>query len=85
MKLGPQEFEAFTRLDFWVFVQRVFAELEGENFQDNFHIQLLCGEVDRVRTDGAVRLAIAMPPRSLKSIIIAQDSNQQPNSSLITL
>ena len=67
--LTPEEYDAFTRLDFWVFVQRVFAELTGETIHDNFHIQLLCAEVDRVRTASSVRLAIALPPRSLKSII----------------
>jgi predicted phage terminase large subunit-like protein len=69
--LTPEEFDALTRLDFWIFVQRVFAELTSEEFSDNFHIQLLCAEVDRVRTEDSVRLAVALPPRSLKSIIIS--------------
>jgi predicted phage terminase large subunit-like protein len=69
--LTPEDFDAFTRLDFWVFVQRVFVELSGEPFQDNFHIQLLCAEVDRMRSGANVKLAIALPPRSLKSIIIS--------------
>jgi len=71
MKLAPDEFDALSRLDFWVFVQRVFAELTGEPFADNFHIQKLCAEVDRIRTGANVRLAIALPPRSLKSIIVS--------------
>jgi predicted phage terminase large subunit-like protein len=50
---------------------RVFAELTGECFVDNWHIQLLCAEVDRIRTQPNTRLAIALPPRSLKSIIIS--------------
>jgi predicted phage terminase large subunit-like protein len=70
-KLTPEEYDALTHLDFWVFVQRVFAELTGEPFQDNFHIQKLCAEVDRIRTETNVRLAIALPPRSLKSIIVS--------------
>ena len=69
--LSLQEYDAITRLDFWVFVQRAFAELTGELFLDNFHIQLLCAEVDRIRTQVNTRLAIALPPRSLKSIIIS--------------
>ena len=69
--LSPEEYDAITRLDFWVFVQRVFVELTGEPFLDNFHIQLLCAEVDRIRTQANTRLAIALPPRSLKSIIIS--------------
>ncbi len=70
-KLTPVEFDALTRIDFWIFVQRVFAELTGEPFADGFHIQLLCSVVDRVRTEDSVRLAVALPPRSLKSIIIS--------------
>lgn len=70
-RLSPEEYDAITRLDFWVFVQRVFAELTGEPFLDNFHIQLLCAQVDRIRTQVNTRLAIALPPRSLKSIIIS--------------
>jgi predicted phage terminase large subunit-like protein len=71
VKLTPDEFDPITRLDFWAFTQRVFTELTGEPFADNFHIQKLCAEVDRVRTDANVRLAIALPPRSLKSIIVS--------------
>ena len=67
--LSPEEYDAFTRLDFWTFTQRVFAELTGGLFQDNWHIQLLCAEVDRIRTQPNTKLAIALPPRSLKSII----------------
>src|ERR1700716_1829439 len=69
--LTPEEFDALTRLDFWMFVQRAYAELSGEPFLDNFHIQLLCAEVDRLRSTSNVRLAVALPPRSLKSIIIS--------------
>ena len=69
--LTPEEYDALTRLDFWVFAQRTFTELTGELLDDNFHIQLLCGEADRVRIEDNVKLAIALPPRSLKSIIIS--------------
>jgi predicted phage terminase large subunit-like protein len=71
MKIAFDELDAFTRLDFWVFVQRVLAELNGNSFSDNFHIQRLCAEVDRIRTGSNVRLAVALPPRSLKSIIVS--------------
>ncbi len=69
--LAPAEYDAITRLDFWTFVQRVFAELTGEPFADNWHIQLLCAEVDRIRSEPNTKLAIALPPRSLKSIIVS--------------
>ena len=67
--LTPEEYDALTRVDFWIFVQRVFLELTGRPFLDNWHIQKLCAEVDRIRTEPNTRLAIALPPRSLKSII----------------
>lgn len=69
VSLSAQEYDALTRLDFWIFVQRVAAELLGVPIQDNWHIQELCGELDRVRTERSIKLAIALPPRSLKSII----------------
>lgn len=69
--LTPQEYDALTRLDFWIFVQRVFAEVSGDTFANNFHIELLAGHLDRIRTGECRQLAIALPPRSLKSIIVS--------------
>ena len=69
--LAVEEYDAMTRLDFWTFTQRVFFELTGGHFLDNWHIQLLCGEVDRIRTTPNTCIAVALPPRSLKSIIIS--------------
>lgn len=69
--IDAAEYDAITRLDFRVFVQRVSAELFGVPLEDNWHIQLLCAEVDRMRTEHNVKLAIALPPRSLKSIIVS--------------
>jgi len=66
------EFDAITRLDFNTFVERVFVELNGsEPYLDNFHISLICAELEAVRHGGVRRLAIALPPRSLKSIIVS--------------
>ena len=66
------EFDAITRLDFNTFVERVFVELNGsEPYLDNFHISLICAELEAVRRGEARRLAIALPPRSLKSIIVS--------------
>lgn len=69
--LSAEEYDALTRDDFWIFVQRVFVEQTGKLLLDNFHIQKLCAEVSRMLTEGNVRLAIALPPRSLKSIIVS--------------
>lgn len=65
-----EEFDAISRLDFNVFVERVFAELNGaEPYLDNWHISFLCGELEGVRRGDTCRLAIALPPRNLKSIV----------------
>jgi predicted phage terminase large subunit-like protein len=71
MSMDIHEYDALTRLDFWVFVQRVFAELGPEAFSNNFHIELLAARLDQLRTGSVTRLAIALPPRSLKSIIVS--------------
>jgi len=69
---SPQEYDALTRLDFNVFVERVFVELNGSApYMDNFHIATICAELEEVRLGRCRRLAIALPPRSLKSIIIS--------------
>lgn len=69
---SPEEFDALTRIDFNVFVERVFVELNGNTpYIDNFHIALLCAELEAVRRGENLRLAIALPPRSLKSILVS--------------
>ena len=66
------EFDAIARVDFNTFVERVFVELNGsESYLDNFHISLICAELEAVRRGEVRRLAIALPPRSLKSIIVS--------------
>ena len=69
--LSPEEYDAITRLNFWIFVQRVFAELTPDTYIDNYHIQLLCSELGDIRAGMPRRICIALPPRSLKSIIIS--------------
>ena len=65
-----EEYDALTRTDFNVFVERVFVELNGsESYLDNWHIGLLCAELEGVRRGEVKRLAIALPPRNLKSIV----------------
>lgn len=70
MMPSPAEFDALTRTDFNVFVERVFTELNGSiPYLDNFHIAVICAEMEALRRGEVLRLAIALPPRSLKSII----------------
>ncbi|MCB2047668.1 MAG: phage terminase large subunit [Novosphingobium sp.] len=71
-KVTYREFDALTRLHFAVFVQRVFAELNpGVSYLDNFHIHVINEALEDLRRGDERRLAVAMPPRSLKSIIIS--------------
>lgn len=65
-----EEYDALTRLDFNVFVERVFEELNGAApYLDNFHIAMMCAELEAVRNGVSRRLAISVPPRNLKSIV----------------
>lgn len=70
--LNRREFDALTRLHFAVFLQRVFAELNpGVDYLDNFHIHVIIEALEEMRSGQNHRLAVAMPPRSLKSIVIS--------------
>jgi len=66
------QYDAATRQYFWLFLMRVFAELNpGVRFSDNFHIHKIIEALEELRLGSERRLAVAMPPRSLKSIIIS--------------
>ena len=68
--MTPDEFDALTRVDFQVFVERVFAELNpADDYSDNFHISIICQKLEAMRRGELKRLIINVPPRSLKSII----------------
>ncbi|WP_394692863.1 hypothetical protein [Hyphobacterium sp.] len=59
-----QDLKSFVRFSF----QLVHPEAE---FADNFHIDALCYQLDRVRSGDTRRLAINLPPRTLKSFIVS--------------
>jgi len=66
------EFDALTRISFALFIERVFAELNpGERFLDNWHIHLIVQHLEAARAGKILRLAINIPPRNLKSIIVS--------------
>ena len=66
------EFEAILRLDFVAFVERVFFELKGAvPYSDNFHVPVICSELMALERGDFRRLGIALPPRSLKTIIVS--------------
>lgn len=70
--MNRREYDALTRLHFAVFLRRVFAELNpGVDYLDNFHVHVIIESLERMRAGNNPRLAVAMPPRSLKSIIIS--------------
>ncbi|MES2987902.1 MAG: phage terminase large subunit [Pseudomonadota bacterium] len=65
-------FDPLTRQFPAVFLQRVFAELNpGTTYHDNFHVHVILEALEDLRTGDERRLAVAMPPRSLKSIMIS--------------
>ena len=68
--MTPDEFDALTRLDFQIFIERVFNELNpSTNYADNFHIAVIASKLEAVRRGHIKRLIINVPPRSLKSIV----------------
>ena len=73
MKTAAYEsFDAITRIHLAIFLQRVFAELNpGTEYLDNFHIHVLIDQLEELRFGRQRRLAVAMPPRSLKSLLIS--------------
>jgi predicted phage terminase large subunit-like protein len=66
------EFDALTRTSLALFIERVFAELNpGERFLDNWHIHLIVQHLEAARAGKILRLAVNIPPRNLKSIIVS--------------
>jgi predicted phage terminase large subunit-like protein len=67
-----EQFDAVTRVHLAIFLRRVFAEINpGTDYLDNWHLHVLIDELEALRFGRARRLAVAMPPRSLKSLLIS--------------
>jgi predicted phage terminase large subunit-like protein len=65
-------FNHSMRNDFKFFVQVVFEILNpGQPFEDNWHIDLLCHSAMEIKAGRTKRVAIVLPPRSLKSLIFS--------------
>jgi hypothetical protein len=48
--ISPDEFDALTRVDFQIFIERVFAELNpSTTYHDNFHIGVIAAKLEAVR------------------------------------
>lgn len=72
MKAVPkrQWFQALLRKDFKAFVCKVFAEVSPQSlYLDNWHIDVICAELERMIKEENTRLIINIPPRYMKSII----------------
>ena len=72
MKAVPkrQWFHALLRKDFKAFVCKVFAEVSPQSlYLDNWHIDVICAELERMIKEENTRLIINIPPRYMKSII----------------
>jgi hypothetical protein len=65
-----ENYQRLLKHHFYSFVRFSFNILEGEsNYDDNWHIELLCANLTDVESDKHNRLIINLPPRSLKSFI----------------
>src|SRR5260221_9966371 len=68
--LTSAELDALTRIDFQIFLERMFVELNpGIPYLDNFHIPMVAAKLEAVRQGDITRLILTVPPRSLKSFI----------------
>ena len=66
------EFDAILRLDLNAFVERTFFEIKvSMPYCDNFHVTVICSDLMALERGDFRRLAVALPPRSLKSIIVS--------------
>jgi predicted phage terminase large subunit-like protein len=66
-----QAYNAALRSDFRTFLHRCVLTLNpGAIFLDNWHLEAIAYELDRVRKGEVTRLIINMPPRHLKSITV---------------
>jgi predicted phage terminase large subunit-like protein len=68
MHLALNELRPILRQDLYAFTQGSFYELNPETeFKHNWHIEVICAELEKCRRGGTKRLIITVPPRSLKS------------------
>jgi predicted phage terminase large subunit-like protein len=61
---------AILRSDLKSFVRKVFTEVSGASeYQDNWHIDMICSKLIDMRDGEYNRLVVNIPPRCLKSVI----------------
>jgi predicted phage terminase large subunit-like protein len=67
---AARQYRDILRRDFLAFSHRAFRELNGATpWLGNWHLEMLAARLDAVRRGEIKRLAIALPPRHLKSHI----------------
>ncbi len=67
-----REFSALMRQDFPSFVRNTFATLNpNETFFDNWHLDAIAYQLEEIDAGNITRLAVAIPPRALKSTIFS--------------
>jgi hypothetical protein len=72
MKINSAEMDTLMRNDFVSFCQRCFYELNPTAvYQHNWHIDMIAAALEECRTGQLSRLAINVPPRSLKSHMVS--------------
>lgn len=65
-------YQMLLRQRFGAFAEKVFHTLSpGEDFQANWHIDLICDRLEQVRRGEIRRLIINLPPRGLKSMLVS--------------
>lgn len=65
-----QKMRTIYRIDFFAFTWRAFVELyPGIKFRPNWHMRVLAAKLQAVAEGKITRLAICLPPRSLKSFM----------------
>jgi predicted phage terminase large subunit-like protein len=70
-RLDQRVLDAALRKDFLAFLHRCVLTLNpGALFLDNWHLEAIAYELERIRKGDVTRLIINMPPRHLKSITV---------------
>lgn len=62
--------EVIRRRGFYAFVQRAWHVLDPHHFVPNWHLEVLCKELERIATEPDVRLVINIPPGMSKSVLV---------------
>jgi hypothetical protein len=72
MKIDRDEYEPFLRQDFVAFTEKAFGDLNpGAEYFSNFHVEVISEALQQCFAGKLRRLAINLPPRSLKSHMVS--------------